>query len=129
MGGLASGLPPNLVDQLIEAERAPLKSIETKKVKQESRLKLVEDLEAKLSQVQGSIGTLASVRGFSDIQLQSGDPNIITGAVDPGHSVNGSWTVEVVELAQKAAALSNGFPDKDQTSVGVGYLKFETPGG
>src|SRR3954464_11001449 len=117
MGGLASGLPPNLVDQLIEAERAPLKSIETKKVKQESRLKLVDDLESKLAQVQGSIGTLASVRGFSDIQLQSGDNNIIGGTVDPNNSVNGNWTVEIIELAQKAAALTNGFPDKDQTSV------------
>ena len=30
-GGINSGLPPNLVDQLIEAERAPIKNLEKKK--------------------------------------------------------------------------------------------------
>ena len=45
--GLASGLPPNLVDQLIEAERIPIKNIEKNKGKQENRLKLLQELEEK----------------------------------------------------------------------------------
>jgi flagellar hook-associated protein 2 len=43
--------------------------------------------------------------------------------------VNGNWNVEVIELAQKAAAITNGFPDKDKTQIGVGYFRFETPNG
>jgi flagellar hook-associated protein 2 len=128
-GGIASGLPPNLVDQLIEAEKIPIKTLEKKKGKEENRLKLVSELETKLNGVVGSIGGLASVRGFSDIKLNSGDPNVITGTVDPNAAVNGNWNVEVVELAQKAAALTNGFPDKDKSQIGVGYFKFETPNG
>lgn len=127
--GLASGLPPNIVDQLVEAERIPIKTIETAKSKQESRLKLVQELETKLNAVTGSLGTLASTKGFSDIKLTSGDPNIITGVVDPGSAVNGNWNVEVMELAQKAAAITNGFPDKDKTKIGVGYFTFETTEG
>ncbi len=42
--GLASGLPPNIVDQLVEAERIPIKTIENQKGKQEARLKLVQNL-------------------------------------------------------------------------------------
>lgn len=129
IGGIASGLPPNLVDQLIEAERIPIKNIEKQKGKQENRLKLVQDLETKLSGITKSIGDLASTKGFSDIKLMSGDPNVIAGTVDPTASVNGSWNIEVVELAQKAAAVTNGFPDKDETRVGVGYFRFDTPDG
>ncbi len=35
----------------------------------------------------------------------------------------------MIELAQKAAAITNGFPDKDKTKIGVGYFQFETPDG
>jgi len=127
--GLASGLPPNIVDQLVEAERIPIKTIETAKGKQEARLKLVQELETKLNGITGSLGALASTKGFSDIKLTSGDPNVINGVVDPNSAVNGNWNVEVIELAQKAAAITNGFPDKDKTKVGIGYFRFETPDG
>ncbi|MCB0367097.1 MAG: flagellar filament capping protein FliD [Bdellovibrionaceae bacterium] len=126
---MASGLPPNLVDQLVEAERIPIKNLEAKKTKIETRLGLVTDLEEKLSKINASIGTLASTRGFNDIKVLSGDPNIIQGSVDPSASVSGSWNIEVMELAQKASAVTNGFPDKDRTEIGVGYFRFETPDG
>lgn len=129
IGGLSSGLPPNIVDQLMEAEKIPIKTIEKNKGKQENRLKLVTELETKLNAITGSIGALASTKGFSDIKLNSGDPNIVQGTVDPNNAVNGNWNVEVVELAQKAAAVTNGFPDKNKTQVGVGYLRFRTAEG
>lgn len=129
LGGMATGLPPNLVDQLIEAERQPIKVLQGKKTKEETKLKLVNDLETRLGKVTDSIGTLASTKGFNDIKVQTGDPNIVQGAVDPGASVSGSWNIEVVELAQKASAVTNGFPDKNRTEIGVGYFQFDTPDG
>lgn len=129
IGGLSSGLPPNLVDQLIQAERAPIKNLEVKKEKQGAKLTLVQELETKLRAIEGTIGSLASQKGFNDIKLESGDPNVIQGQVDPSMAPKGNWNVEVVELAQKAAAITNGFPDKDKTEVGVGYVRFDTPDG
>lgn len=128
-GGMASGLPPNIVDQLMDAERIPIKKMEEQKGKQENRLKLVTDLESKLNEIIGSIGELASTRGFSDMKLTSGDENIISGSVDPEAAVTGNWNVEVLELPTKASVVTNGFPDKDKTQIGVGYFKFETPEG
>lgn len=128
-GGMASGLPPNIVDQLMEAEKIPIKKMETQKGKQENRLKLVTDLESKLNEVINSIGELAGTRGFNDMKLTSGDENIISGSVDPDTAVTGNWNVEVLELASKASVVTNGFPDKDKTQIGVGYFKFETPEG
>jgi flagellar hook-associated protein 2 len=128
-GGLGSGLPSNIVEQLMEVEKIPIKTIEKNKGKQESRLKLVTDLETKLNGITGTIGALASTKGFSDMKLMSGDPNVVQGNVDPSSAVNGNWNIEVMELAQKAAAITNGFPDKDKSQVGVGYFRFKTPEG
>jgi flagellar hook-associated protein 2 len=128
-GGMASGLPPNIVDQLIEAERIPVRNLENRKGKSEDRLKLVNDLEGRLRDMKGSLQGLASTRGFSDVKLTSGDPNIIQGVVDPTVGATGSWNVEVMQLAQRAAAITNGFPDKDRTEIGVGYFEFDTAEG
>ena len=128
-GGLASGLPPNIVEKLIDAERAPIKSLEGKKAKSQIRLDLVKDLESKIGGVTGTIATLTSRKGFNDIKLETGDMNVVQGVVDPGSSVTGSWNIEVVQLAQKSAAITVGFPDKDLTEIGVGYFLFETAEG
>lgn len=129
IGGLSSGLPPNLVDQLIQAERMPLQNMEVRKEKQENQLRLVGELEEKLMGIQGTIGDLASPQGFNDLSLETGDPNIVSGTVDPSMAPKGSWNVEVMELAEKAAAMTNGFPDRDKTQIGTGYFKFKTPDG
>lgn len=128
-GGINTGLPPNIVDQLIEAERIPIKNIEAQKTKQQSKLKLVTDLEAKIQALSTSLQGLAGTKGFKDIKLNSGDQNVVGGVVDPNVGVTGSWNVEVMELAQKAAAMTNGFPDKDRSEIGTGYFRFNTPNG
>ncbi|AHZ86689.1 flagellar filament capping protein FliD [Bdellovibrio bacteriovorus] len=127
--GMASGLPPNIVEQLMEAERIPVKQMEVGRAKQEDKLKLVQDLETKVNDITKNLGELTSTSGFVDKKFLSGDPNIVDGQVDPGSAIPGDYAIEVVQLAQKPAAMSNGFPDKDQTQIGVGYIKFETPEG
>ena len=129
IGGLSSGLPPNLVDQLIQAERMPLQNMETRRDKQENQLNLVGQLEEKLLGIQGTIGDLASPQGFNDLSVETGDANIVQGTVDPSMAPKGSWNIEVMELAQKAAAITNGFPDRDKTQIGTGYFRFRTPDG
>lgn len=129
MGGINTGLPPNLVDQLVELEKEPIKRIEEKKAKTQSKLDLVNQLDDKLKAITGTLGELAGTKGFTDIVVNSGDPTIVSGSADPTSSVNGNWNIEVMQLANKASALSNGFPDKDKSQIGVGYFKFETPNG
>ncbi len=128
-GGINTGLPPNLVEQLIEAEKIPIKNMQTQKGKSENRMKLVTDIETKIGDIQSKIGELTNSRGFTDIKLNSSDPNVINGTVDPSLASSGNWTVEVVKLAEKAAAITNGFPDKDNTQLGVGYFRFQTAEG
>jgi len=129
ISGMASGLPPNIVEQIMEAEKIPLKQLETKKSGEEEKYKLVQDLETKVSAIPKSLTELVGIRGFSNMKLTTGDQNVITGTADPSEAGTGTWMVEVDQLAQKPGALSSGFPDPDQTQIGVGYLRFNTAGG
>lgn len=129
ISGMASGLPPNIVEQIMEAERVPIKQMEVTKAKEDDKVKLVTDLETRLNDVNKNLTELVGTRGFTDMKLMSGDPSIVDGVVDPSASIAGNWSVEVLQLAQKPGAVSNGFPDKDSSQIGVGYLKFNTPEG
>lgn len=124
-----TGLPPNIIEKVMEAEAIPIKNLEVRKGKAEAKLKLVTDLETRVGAISGTLGELAGTRGFNDYQLTSSNPGVITGLADPGLNSSGSWNIEVVQIAEKASAITNGFPDKDQTEVGVGYLSFRTPAG
>lgn len=124
--GMASGLPPNIVEQLMEAERIPVKNMEAQKNKNEDKLKLVTELETKVNDITKNLNELTSTKGFMDKKLTSGDPNIVDGSLDPNFAVPGDYSLEVLQLAEKPAAISNGFPDKDKTQLGVGYIKFQT---
>lgn len=113
----------------MEGEKIPLKQMEVSKNKEEEKSKLVGDLETRLQDVNKNLAELVGTKGFTDLKLSSGDPNIIDGVADPTSGVTGNWSIEVMQLAQKPGAVSNGFPDKDRTQLGVGYLKFQTPDG
>ncbi len=128
-GSINTGLPPNIVDQLMEAEKIPIKSMQRNKEKSESKLKLVEELTTKISEIRKGLSELAGSRGFSDIKLISGDPNVLSGTVDPTNYQAGNWNIEVMQMPLKASAVTNGFPDKDKAEIGVGYFRFKTPKG
>ncbi len=127
--GMASGLPPNIVEQLMDAERIPVKQMEVGKAKQEDKLKLVQELESKVTDITKNFNDLAGAGGFLDKKFVSGDPNVVDGQIDAANAIPGDYSVEVMQLAQKPSAISNGFPDKDKTQMGVGYIKFETKDG
>jgi flagellar hook-associated protein 2 len=128
-GGLASGLPPNIVEQIMANERLPIKTMEVKKDKINSKLELVGDLESRLRKVGDTLGTIVGAGGFKDYNLQMSKEGIVAGNIDPERVKTGSWTLEVLDLPESSGRMTNGFPDKDRTQVGVGYLKFNTPDG
>lgn len=129
ISGLASGLPPNLVDQVIEAERVPIKTLQDQKAKIEDKVKLVTDLETKVSDINKNLSTIVGASGFVDRKLNSSFPDIINGTLDAEKATVGEWNVEVLQLAGKPSVVSNAIPDKDKTTLGVGYLKFDTANG
>jgi flagellar hook-associated protein 2 len=128
-GSINTGLPPNIVQQLVEAERQPLKALQERKGKATEQLKLVDDLTTKVKEISTGLRELGSTRGFSDLKLDTTDQSIITGAVDKSIATTGSYQIEIEKLAHKTAAASNGFPDKDKSQVGIGYIKVKDSNG
>jgi flagellar hook-associated protein 2 len=124
INGLASGLPANLVDQVIEAERMPVKQMQEKKTKIEDKVKLVGDLESKLNDIGKNLSLIMGRKGFVDKKFNSGFPDILNGNLDPEVAEPGEWSVEVVQLATKPSVSSNGFPDRNETKIGAGYIRF-----
>lgn len=129
INGLASGMPANLVDQVIEAERMPVKLMQDQKVKIEDKVKLVTDLETKITEIGKSLGSVIGAKGFVDKKLNSSFPEIVNGTLDPERADSGEWVLEVVQLANKPSVVTGGFADKDKTTMGVGYIKFDTMDG
>lgn len=128
MAGVGSGLS-SMVDQIIAAEREPIRNLEGRKKNIETRVGLVNDFESKLNAVKGSLKDMIGNTKFQDYSLAVSDPDVIAGSVQAEKAVPGNWKVEVMSLAESSGTLSNIVPTKDQTRLGVGYLKFDTPDG
>lgn len=126
VSGISSGLPPNLVDQVIEAERIPVKQMQDKKTKVEDKVKLVTDLETKVNDIGKSMSAVVGNKGFVDKKFNTSFPDIVSGNLDPELADSGEWSFEVVQLASKPAVVTAGYPDKDETTMGAGYIRFDT---
>ncbi len=129
ISGLASGMPANLVDQVIEAERSVLKPIQAKKADTEDKVKMVGDFEAKINEITTNFSSLMGRKGFVDKKFDSSFADFVSGTVDPEIAESGDHTIEVIQLASKPSVASNGFPDRNKTLAGVGYIKFQTADG
>ncbi len=128
-GGLASGLPPNIVEQIMASERMPIQNMEGKKGDINAKLELVGDLEGRLRKVADTTKDIIGAGGFKDYSMEFSRDGILSGSIDPTQAKKGSWSLEVLKLPKSAGRMTNGFPDRNRTQVGVGYLNFETSEG
>ena len=102
--------------------------MEEKKGKIESKKELLLDLTKKVEAMRGSIFANKSERSFRELMIKVSG-NGVDATIDKNVAQPGSYQIEVLQLAQKSSAISNGVEDKDNTYVGVGYLQYELPNG
>jgi flagellar hook-associated protein 2 len=127
-GSINSGLPKDIVKQIIAAEKIPLQKMETRKGKIENKKTLLADLTGRVENLRGDILANKSARSFRELAVNvSGEGVNVT--VDKNLAEPGVYQIEVTQLAQKSSAISNGVEDKDNTYLGVGYLQYELPSG
>lgn len=129
LGPIASGLPPDMVQRLVEAERQPIHQLEARKASEEAKLKLVQDLLGRISGVGAGVSELNRFKKFRDLTAQVGRPELMDVAVDKNLADTGTYQVEVVQLAGRSSMMSNGFEEPSETQVGVGYFSYELPNG
>ncbi|MCJ8277008.1 MAG: flagellar hook associated protein, partial [Bdellovibrionales bacterium] len=112
LGGLVSGLPPNIVETIMAQERIPIQTLEAKKVGINSKLQLIGDLETRMRSIGDTLKDIVGVGGFKDYALDLSREGIVSGSVDPDAAATGAWSVEVLKMPQNAGRMTNGFPDR-----------------
>ncbi|MGB0454366.1 MAG: flagellar filament capping protein FliD [Bacteriovoracaceae bacterium] len=127
-GSIQTGLPKDIVKQLVEAEKIPLRKMESRKQKFGEKKALVEQLMGLVEGLQGTILQNGNARSLRELSFKGND-SIVGVELDKNTANPGSYQIEVMQLAQKSSAMSSGFEDPDDSYVGVGFIQFTLPDG
>jgi flagellar hook-associated protein 2 len=127
-GSINTGLPKDIVQQLVAAEKIPIQQMEARKAKVENKQSLVKQLTGLVEAMKGDILKNKGARSLRELKVQGGSENIQVTA-DKNIAEPGQYQLEVLQLAQKSSAMTNGVEDKDKTYIGVGYLRVLMPDG
>ncbi|MCX6127823.1 MAG: flagellar filament capping protein FliD [Proteobacteria bacterium] len=125
MPGATTGLfDPKIVEGLIEVEKIPIESAKKRKeavTTERDEFKKLVDLVGGLDT---SLNRLKTKTDFYKMKLESSHPDILDGVIS-GATLPGNFEFEVRGLAKSEKQLAYGFPDKDKTPVGFGYMVIE----
>ncbi|MCX6125402.1 MAG: flagellar filament capping protein FliD [Proteobacteria bacterium] len=121
---MAGGIDPRLVEQLVEAEKIPINAAKQRKQKFVNEKKEFDKLNTHLTELDTSLNALKSRGDFFKMKVDSSHPDIMDGICKTDALV-GSYEFEVRGLARSDKQLAYGWPDKDKTAVGFGYLEIQ----
>ncbi len=127
-GSIATGLPKDIVQQIVAAEKIPVKNMEVQKGKIQDKKGLVDQLAKLAEDLRGSLLQNASARSLREFKTET-NKDMIDVTVDKNVAVPGNYQIEVISLAQKSSAMSVGFEDKDESYIGVGFVQYTLPNG
>lgn len=128
-GSINSGLPKDIVQQIVEAEKIPIQQMENRKGKFEDKKSLVGQLMTLVENMRGEVLKNKGARSLRELAVNTGGSKNIAVTADKNIAEPGKYQLEVTQLAQKSSAITNGVEDKDKTYVGVGYIRAVLPNG
>ncbi len=126
--GVGSGIDVGpLVDQLVEAKRAPQQNqINKASDSANTQLSALGQVSAALSALQSAMAPLTDGSAFNARTVSSSDPTVFSASSN-GSPVSGSYNVEVDHLASSLKASSGAFVDSN-AKVGTGTLTLTVDG-
>jgi flagellar hook-associated protein 2 len=127
-GSISTGLPKDIVKQIMTAEQVPVQNMEKQKSKIADKKGLVDQLLKLAEDVRGNLAMNSNARALRELKVDTNN-DIISVSTDKTRTLPGSYQFEVTSLAQKSSAMSTGFADKDESYVGVGFVRFTLPNG
>ncbi|MGE0172806.1 MAG: flagellar filament capping protein FliD [Oligoflexales bacterium] len=123
--GSTTGLfDPKVVEKLIDLEKIPVENAKMRKeqyVEEQDEFSKINEM---VNGLDSAVNSLKSKADFYRMKVESSHPDILDGTVQ-GIALTGSYEFEVRGLAKNEKELAYGFPDKDQTAVGFGYMLVE----
>ena len=127
-GSINTGLPKDIVKQIIAAEQVPVQQMEKRKEKVQDKQKLVTDLIDLMQKVKQNLANNSSARNLRELKVDTNE-DVLGVTVDKNLANTGTYQIEVMELAQKSSAMSSGFADRKESYLGVGYIQYFLPNG
>ena len=127
-GSISTGLPKDIVQQLVKTERIPIQKMNVDKGKIEERKALVEDLSSRIQNVRKKLHENATLKNLTEFVVDTENDRVGV-SVDKNIAQAGNYQLEVVQMAQKSSAMSSGFPDPKESYTGVGFLRYYLPDG
>lgn len=103
--------------------------MEARKAKIADKKALVQQLTSLVENLRGEVLKNKNARSLRELAVNTGDSKDIAVTADKNLAEPGKYQLEVVQLARKSSAISNGVEDKDKTYVGVGYIRAILPNG
>lgn len=103
--------------------------MEARKGKISDKKALVQQLTTLVENMRGEVLKNKNARSLRELSINTGDNKDVAVTADKNVADPGKYQLEVLQLAQKSSAISNGVEDKDKTYVGVGYIKAVLPNG
>ncbi|MGE0616124.1 MAG: flagellar filament capping protein FliD [Bacteriovoracia bacterium] len=127
---IGGGQFKQLVNQMIEAEKQPVKALEARKAKEQNRIKLFGEFKSKFADLKKSLDEISSFKKLTELKVDLGDgENLMSVTVDKDKAKPGNYTIEINELAGRASMISNGFADPDEKVLGMGFVVAYGPEG
>ena len=129
-GGLATGLDTNnIIEQLMNAERAPLVRLEADKTWMNNRLAAFTELDTRLNSFQSSIVNLGDKDQLQQRSVTTDSSDYFTATVSDTAILDTSYQVEVLTLAQVEKDYSDtGFASKTDQTFGAGTITINVDG-
>lgn len=127
-GSINTGLPKDIVKQIVASEQIPVRNMENQKGKIQDKKTLVDQLIKLAEDLRGSVLQNASARSLREFKHETNE-EIVGINIDKNTAIPGNYQLEVLALAQKSSAMSVGFEDKDTSYVGVGFIQYTLPDG
>jgi len=124
LAGTFSGIDPKMIEGLIKAEGIPVEQAKKRREKIIAEKTEFEKLQGLITNLDSSLNGLKTRTDFYKMKVESSHPDIMEGTV-AGVALLGTYEFEVRGLARSEKELAYGFPDKDQTPVGFGYMLVE----
>lgn len=127
-GSINTGLPQDIVQQIMEAERIPVRQMEVRKDNTNEKRALVGELIGLVEGIRGHLAQNTNARALREFKVESNE-EILSATVDKSVVEPGSYQLEVLQLAQKSSAMSSGFADREKSNIGVGFIQYYLPSG
>lgn len=118
------------VQQIIEAESQPIKTLEAHKTKEQARLKLFQEFKNTFMGLDKAISEVSSFKKFRELVADLGDGgNLMSVTLDKEKAEPGQYTIEIDELAAHTSVITSGFENADDKVLGQGFVTLNLQNG